>query len=223
MVRAPAGAGELASPRVEQMRRFVVIGQKTTASEGFLLDDLPGTSGRLDLLLRCVRAALLYSHGVRKDTVVYLVLLAGWRAPRSLRFDGAAARFVRPDERSLATLVQKVLASRGDDDATGFVDVKQGVAVARGGLDAVLADIGQAAPFVLDEHGTDLRDTDGVAAADVAFFVGDHLGFDEPTRARLEAIGARAVRVGPVSVHAEDAITIVVNELDRRSPPCDGT
>ena len=58
-------------------RRFVVIGQSATASPDFSLVDIAGTSGRLDVLLRCLRAALLVSHGLRRDTVVYLVLLGG--------------------------------------------------------------------------------------------------------------------------------------------------
>jgi tRNA pseudouridine-54 N-methylase len=49
---------------------------------------------------------------------------------------------------------------------------------------------------------------------DCAFFVGDHLGFDAATREALR--DAMAVGVGPVSLHAEDAIVTVINELDRR-------
>jgi tRNA (pseudouridine54-N1)-methyltransferase len=119
------------------VRRFVIIGRRATASPAFSLVDLAGTSGRLDVLLRCVRAALLTSHGLRRDTVVYLVLLGGPDAPRTLRVDGARARFLRPDERSLATLVQKSLAAAPGDPA--FVEVRPGVAVAQGGLEAVLA------------------------------------------------------------------------------------
>jgi tRNA pseudouridine-54 N-methylase len=44
--------------------------------------------------------------------------------------------------------------------------------------------------------------------------VGDHLGFNDAT---LEALrDATVIGVGPVSVHADDAIVIVANELDRR-------
>jgi tRNA (pseudouridine54-N1)-methyltransferase len=100
-------------------RRFVVIGQKALASPEFLLDDLAGTSGRLDVLVRSLRAALLVSHGVRRDTIVYLVLLGGARAPRTIRIEGAEARFLRPEERSLATLVKKVLAAPVDERAAG--------------------------------------------------------------------------------------------------------
>jgi tRNA (pseudouridine54-N1)-methyltransferase len=201
------------------MRRFIVIGRKATASEEFLLDDLPSTSGRLDILLRCARAALLTSHGLRRDAVVYLVLLGGPRAPRVLRIRGDAAKFIRPDERSLATLAKKTLASRADEAASGFVDVKPGIAIARGGVEEVLADAAGATLFLLDESGEDLRAALPLAVddlADVAFFLGDHHGLDAATRARIDAAGARPVSIGPVLVHADDVVAIVSNELDRR-------
>jgi tRNA (pseudouridine54-N1)-methyltransferase len=197
------------------VRRFVVIGRTASASGDFLIDDLPGTSGRLDVLLRCVRAALLFSHGLRHDAVVYLVLCGGPRGPRALRIAGSLAKFIRPDERSLGTLVQKTLASHADEDADGFVDVKPGVGLARGGLEAVLADLGSAARYLLEEGAPDLRLAPDVGG-DAAFFVGDHLGFEAATRARLLDSGARPVGLGPVALHAEDAIAVVSNEIDRR-------
>ena len=196
-------------------RLFIVVCSRATASGEFLLDDLPGTSGRLDVGLRCLRAALLVSHGLRRDAVVYLVLRGGARAPRVLRVSGRDARFLRPDERSLAVLAQKALA-RGGDETRGFVDVRPGVAVARGDIEQVFADLGSATPYVLERGGPDLRDAKGLGEADVAFVLGDHVGLDEATRLQATAIGARPLGVGPVAVHAEDAITIVSNELDRR-------
>jgi tRNA (pseudouridine54-N1)-methyltransferase len=200
------------------MRRFVVIGQKASASDDFSLDDLPGTSGRLDVLLRCVRASLLVSHGLRLDAVVYLLLLGGPCAPRILRIAGAEAKFIRPDERSLATLAKKVLASRADAGAEGFVEVKPGVALARGGLDAILADVGHGPRYLLEKGAPDLLEADGHDMGDASFFLGDHLGIDAPGRARLLAAGAVPVGLGPVSLHAEDAIAVVSNQLDRRAP-----
>ena len=137
------------------MRRFIVVGQKALASPEFSLDDLPGTSGRLDVLLRCLRAALLVSHGVRSDTVVYLVLLGGPRAPRTIRVDGRSAEYVRPDERSLAVTIEKALARPAGSN--GFGSPVRGVAVAEGGVDAVIADLGPFTPYVLDERAEDVR------------------------------------------------------------------
>jgi tRNA (pseudouridine54-N1)-methyltransferase len=198
------------------MRRFVIIGQKAAASDDFRLDDIPGTSGRLDVLLRCLRAALLYSNGLRRDVVVYLVLLGGPRAPRVLRADGAATKFIRPDERSLATLAKKALATRADAGSSEFVEVRQGISVTSGGLERVIEDLGTATPYLLDEGAPDIRGVDEIGRNDAAFFVGDHLGFDDATRTQLSAIGARPVGLGPVSVHADDAVAIVSNEIDRR-------
>lgn len=198
------------------MRHFIILGQKASASPAFSLVDLPATSGRLDVLLRAVAAALLVSHGLRRDAVVYLVLLGGDGAPRTLRVDGATAKYIRPDERSLATAVQKALsnaAAVAKDE--GFVTVRPGISVAVGGLDAVLADMGAVTSYVLEEGAEDLRDL-ALTVGDVAFFVGDHLGFDEGTRARLASAGAVAVGIGPVSIHADHAIVVVSNELDRR-------
>ncbi len=194
------------------MRRFVIIGRTAIASGRFLPKDLPGTSGRLDVLLRCIRAALLVSHGVRRDTRVYLVLLGGPEAPRTVRIDGATAKFLRPDERSLATLIGKSLAAP-DAGAAGFREVRPGVSVARGGMECVIEDIGGSSRYVLEEGAADLREVE-IATEDCTFFVGDHLGFDSAT---LEGLaGASRVGVGPVSLHAEDAVVTVINELDRR-------
>jgi tRNA (pseudouridine54-N1)-methyltransferase len=196
------------------MRRFVLIGQKARASPDFSLDDVPGTSGRLDVLLRCVAAALLVSHGLRRDTIVYLVLKGGGTTPpRSVRIDGRVAEYVRPDERSLAGRVKAMLETKAE---VGFAAERQGMAVADGGLAVVLADLGEGARYILDEGGNDVRD-EPLELENPAFFVGDHLGFDDATRATLVAEESRPIRVGPVSVHADDAIALVSNELDRRA------
>lgn len=195
------------------MRRFVVIGQTATASPDFVLDDVPGSSGRLDVLLRCVRAALLVSHGVRRDTVIYLVLGGGPRAPRAVKIAGATAEYLRQDERSLAGTLKKMLAFVEDKDA--FDEGLRGISIARGGLDVVLRDLGALTPYVLDEGGADVRGVE-LDAENPVFFVGDHAGFDVDTRASIDALGAKPISVGPVSLHADDAIAVVSNEIDRR-------
>lgn len=98
-----------------------------------------------------MRAALLVSHGLRRDTVVYLVLLGGPEAPRTLRVDGAAVKFLRPDERSLAVLAQKALSDPRQGD--GFVEVRPGVSGARAAASTALGDLGACALYLLEEGG----------------------------------------------------------------------
>jgi len=199
-----------------RMRRFVIIGQSAVASDDFLLHDFAGTSGRLDVLARCVRAGLLFSHGVRRDALVYLVLLGGPRAPRVVRFQGAVAKYVRPDERNLSVQLKKVLAYAADEDTEGFVEVRAGISIARGAIEPVLADLDGATPFVLEEGAPDVRERATADLTNAAFFHGRSPRVDPTARARLAEVGARALGVGPVSLHTEDVVTLVSNELDRR-------
>ena len=195
------------------MRHVVVIGQTADAAGAFSLEDIAGTSGRIDVLVRCVRAALCVSHGLRTDVVVDLVLLGGPRAPRTLRIEGANARFIRPDERSLATLLKKAL--QADASGTTFVEVKPGVSVRDAGLSALLRELDSATPlYVLDEDAPDIRSV-AIEGGDVVLLIGDHRGFDDESRAHARAAHARPVSVGPISVHADDALTLAMNELDR--------
>lgn len=204
------------------MRRFVVIGRTASASPDFSLVDLAGTSGRLDVLVRCVRAALLVSNGARRDAIIYLVLLGGPSAPRVVCIDGSASQWLRPEERRLATVVQRALEekelprSNNERDRRGpFLVLRNGVSVANGGLDVVLAELPEGSPrYVLDAGGADVRAA-SLAAEDATWFLGDHLGLDDMTRASL--VGSTAISLGPTSLLAEDAIAIVHNELDRRS------
>jgi tRNA (pseudouridine54-N1)-methyltransferase len=196
------------------VRRFVVIGQKATTSPDFLLEDLPGTSGRLDVLIRALRAAMLVSHGIRRDTVTYLVLLGGPRPPKTVRFEGATVRFLRPEERSVSSLLKKVLSRTYEGGP--FARVRDGIALAEGGLEVVLADLAPGTKYVLEEGAPDVRGVE-LDLENGIFFVGDHLGFNEETRATIASLGAIPLSIGPVSLHAEDAITIVSNETDRRA------
>lgn len=197
------------------MRSFVIIGQTATASADFRLDDLPGSSGRLDVLLRCIRAALLVSHGLRAEVRVYLVLRGGPVAPRVLRVDSGSAKFIRPDERSLALLVQKTLAAATDELGHDFTELRPGMALARGDIDCVLADLKGAALYVLDEDAPDIRQA--TLHDDAAYFIGDHGGFASGDVERLRTLGATALSIGPISLHSDDVVAVLSNELARRS------
>ena len=196
------------------MRRVVLIGQTASASGDFSVEDLPGSSGRLDVLLRCVRAALLVSHGLRREVQVYLVLRGGVASPVLLRINGQTAKFLRPDERSLATLVKKTLQAL-PTPGNSFVEVRPGLELCAGDVPEILAEVGAAPCFVLHEQGADVR-TEAGLSDDGWYFIGDHLGFDVVSLALLERHGCRRLSVGPLSLHSDDVVSLISNELDRR-------
>src|ERR1700712_1354155 len=157
------------------MRRFIVVGQRARSDGDFLLADIPSTSGRADVLLRALRAALLISHNVRRDTVVYLLLLGSAERVRTMRVEGAASRYLRPDERSLATTLKKALLFPIPVNATGFTEVRPGIAVSAEGLACVLPELEHSRLFLLEPGAADVRRCD-FSHSDNSFLLGDHLG-----------------------------------------------
>ena len=136
------------------MRNFVVVGHKATTSPNFSLEDIPGTSGRLDILCRSVTAAFVLSHGIRKDVCVYLVLLGG-EAPKNIFLKGDTLRHLNPDERTTAALLKKALALEATPEWSMSTS---GIFVRTGGLERVLHDLRATRLIYLREDGADIRE-----------------------------------------------------------------
>ena len=194
-------------------RRFIIVGHQAKASPAFKLDSLVESGGRMDILVRCIRAGLLYAEGVRRNTTLDLLMLGGENAPLTLRIDGSTVRFLRPDERRNARSVQKALSVERHGD--GFEFVAPGMLVGPLDLAALLQDLGDARLLVLAADGRDLR-TVPLDGADTVFVIGDNRGLTEEEHALLAQRGATRVSLGPVEIHADDALAVVHNELDRR-------
>jgi tRNA (pseudouridine54-N1)-methyltransferase len=99
------------------MRTFIVVGHKAVTTPDFSLEDLPGTSGRMDILCRSINSAFVLSHGIRRDVQVFLVMLGG-ESPKTLRLMGDQLRHLNPDERTTAALLKKALAIAAEPEWT---------------------------------------------------------------------------------------------------------
>ncbi len=75
------------------------------------LNDLASGAGRVDVLIRATMAALLTSHGLRNDVVVVLHLMGGPGPPRRIKFDGSIITGIHAEERSIAGIIKKVIAT----------------------------------------------------------------------------------------------------------------
>lgn len=188
------------------MRRFVVIGHQVPVEPGIDLDDLAGNAGRLDVLCRCVAAALLHSHGIRADSELVTV----HRDDLSLRFSGESLRGLRPDERSIAGRFDAALADAGEAVGHREVSSSPGVAVSRRDLAGLLADV--EGPIVqLHPAGEPIVDWDPGPAT---FVLSDHRPFAPADDEVLDEHADIRLRVGPIALHADQAIAIVHNYLD---------
>ncbi len=203
-------------------RRFVVVGHRARTDAAFALDDLCGATGRLDILCRCVNAAFMLSHGIRKSTELALLLLGPPNPPKCIRLEGARLKYLNPDERSTAARLRHALAevSFGPE-----VTVDAGLFVAPRSFETVLSASARRGPIVaLLEDGDDIRrrlcdrarpDAGITSDRATTFVIGDHEGFTADEKRLLGQYAHARLSVGPHSLHADHCIVVIHNELDR--------
>lgn len=187
------------------MIRIAVVGHLARTSGDFSVNDLPGSAGRMDVLCRCVNSSFFLSHDLRRDVECYLVLCGGPATDKTIRISGEGVRHLNPDERSTGSLLKKALSL---PVGTSFREASPGMQVRCGGLAELAAEFSFA---LLDEAGGDIRDEPELPEA---FLLSDHLNFTEEERGILS--GLPSYSVGPLSLHADHAITVLLNEVDRR-------
>jgi tRNA (pseudouridine54-N1)-methyltransferase len=194
------------------VRRFIIIGHKAATAADFKLDDLAGGAGRLDVLLRCINSAFFLSHDIRKDVEVILVLQGPPGPVRTIRLVGSELRYLNPDERSTGALIRNALMR----DAQTEERSTPGIYVSTRTYQDVLGLLGESTEIVyLKEDGRDIRDTE--LPENVTFVLSDHMDLTPDEEGLLLQYKPKVVKLGPVSYHADHCITIVNNELDRRS------
>ncbi|MFC3960087.1 tRNA (pseudouridine(54)-N(1))-methyltransferase TrmY [Halovivax cerinus] len=191
------------------MRQFVCLAHEVPTTPSFSLDDIAGGAGRLDALCRSLTAALLRSHGIREDVRVHLVL----QDELTITVDGGAVRRLNPDERSTAARIKTALEHR--DEAIGALPAEPspGFEVYRRGFEATLDALDDDATLVhLHEDGDPL--VDGPLPEHPVFVLSDHGDFTAAERDLLETRADRRARLGPLALHADQAITVAHHALD---------
>ncbi|OGS57119.1 MAG: tRNA (pseudouridine(54)-N(1))-methyltransferase TrmY [Euryarchaeota archaeon RBG_19FT_COMBO_56_21] len=193
------------------MRRFIVIGHRAITSADFKLDDLCGSTGRLDILLRCVNSAFFLSHGIRRDVEISLMLLGEPNPPKTIRINGSEVKYLNPDERSTAALIRNALLQKGE----GERKCSPGIFVSERSYEEVLSNISKESKvYYLKEDGDDIRKVP--LAQDVTFVLGDDQDLTAVEEEILMRYEPKKLSLGPMSYHADHCVTVVNNELDRR-------
>ncbi len=189
------------------MKDFIIIGHRAVTAP-FSLNDLPGAAGRMDILCRCVNAALFLSHDLRRDVRLYLVLKGEPAPSKIIRFDGNEVRYLSPDERSAASLIKKALEKKAQEFWT---ESTPGVSIRKGDLRDLLAELDKKVIY-LHEDGEDVR---GKKFEEPLFVLGDHMGMTEEEEKIIEGSEHEIISVGPLSLHADHCIVLLNNEMDR--------
>ena len=193
-------------------RRFAIIGHLAPSSGKLNLNDLAGGSGRTDVLVRAVNAALFVSHGIRRDTDITLHLCGGPGPDRRIWFNGETLSGVRPDERSIAGQIKAIL--KRPVPPIGVLDeVTQGIFDMGGGLAETLTEWHQEgiSTYVLDAGGESLETLEG--NENLGFILSDHLPFSESDNQQIADLST--ISLGEKWLQGHACISIIQHTLDR--------
>ncbi len=186
------------------MRAFAIIAHKFTGEIN--LNDLPG-SGRVDVIARCINAAIFLSHDIRRDIIF---LFYAPKIEARVKVDSSRVRYLNPDERSTAALIRNAVLKIGGERETspGFFAKEMKFE----GFLEELKTLGNV--YYLHEDGMDIRMEEIEEPA--VFVLSDSMNMSEDEEKKVEQIAKEKLSVGNRSMLASHAICVVNNELDRR-------
>lgn len=180
-------------------RAFILKASEGRSAPDFSTKSLAGAGGRMDLVCRCIIAALRTPKGPNPECRITVVLEGPPDPPASVRFEGSLMERAPEGELEAAELLAE--AMRGEEMA--------GIRASRDGFGSVVrAHAKEGLPVhYLHEGGEDFsRASFGERAA---FVLGDHKGIDPQGERLLDAIGARRISLGPHAYLASHCITII--------------
>ena len=139
-------------------RKFAIIGHKAPSNGDLFLNDLPGLSGRMDVLARAINATLFLSHGIRHDSQIIVHLTGGDSPPRRVMFDGSELGGVRPDERSISGHIKSIIKTKLPPVGI-WKNVSSGIYQSGGGIEITLKEWEEenVLIYVLDKNGSNLQ------------------------------------------------------------------
>ena len=193
------------------MVAFIVIGKGVCTDGRFSLNDLAGSTGRLDVLLRCINSSFMLSHDIRRDVELYLVLQGEPDPPKTIMLKGKELKYLNPDERSTAALIKNALMLNLDNQ---WKQSTPGISAARMGFPQLIEQFEGRRKVYLKEAGENIGGVE--LSQDDVIVLG---GKDDLSAEEEEAISKQPdtlkISLGPKSLHADHCITIVLNWLDR--------
>jgi len=196
---------------LEGMRRFIVIGHRAATSGDFNLNDLCGSAGRLDILLRCINSSFFLSHAIRRDVELFLILKGEPHPPRTIRLNGREIKYLNPDERSTAALIRNALLKK----LNGEVRSTPGIYISKRNFEDAIEKCSKTQLIYLKEDGENIRNVR--IEDDVTFVLSDDRNLNEEEESILEKYNAHKVSLGPLDLHTDHCIILVHNEIDRRN------
>lgn len=184
-------------------KNFLVIGHRAHTAADWKLDDICGGAGRLDVLVRSVTAALWKSHGIRRDTDVWLSLRGKPEPDITVHFSGEKIKYLNPDERSTAALIRNGLIKLKNKN--GPLETSPGVTIQRENFSDLVKKLPK--PVLLNENGDKKIELEYQT-----FILGDD---KDPTDDEMKILNSlNTVKIGKTSLLTSACITLIHHFLD---------
>ncbi|RLE54609.1 MAG: tRNA (pseudouridine(54)-N(1))-methyltransferase TrmY [Candidatus Methanomethylicota archaeon] len=194
-------------------RIFILKASTATTSPDFLLRNVAGTSGRLDVVCRCILSAFRVDGAIRRDVDFYAVLEGPPRPGMVLSILGSHLKSLPKSEVDVASIIKDLLVV-GEGGHPGYPAFR----IAKGDFERLILGLAKNGIklLYLHERGVAIEKLEFELGGQYGFILGDHLGLDPNSERFLDSIGVGRVSLGPISYLASHCITIVHEELDRR-------
>lgn len=186
------------------MRTFILYSRGWT--KPFSEKDLPG-AGRMDIVCRCISAALFISYTIRRDTRIFISLNGGEK-PVILCFDGQI-RKISPDERSIGLWICKTLEKMHEGGfRKEWKRTDNGILYAQKSFQKLLTQLIKEGYnfYLLDENGEDIEKTE--IKDNPTFILGDNLGIPKGEKNFAERFSEK-ISLGKTSYLASSCISVV--------------
>ena len=191
-------------------RKFAIIGHKAPSNGELFLNDLPGLSGRMDVLARAINATLFLSHGIRHDSQIIVHLTGGNSPPRRVMFDGSELGGVRPDERSISGHIKSIIKTKMPPVGI-WKNVSSGIYQSGGGIEITLKEWEEdnVSIYVLDREGSILENKEHKK---IGFLLSDDIPFTVDEYNIISKY--KKISLGEKWLQGQSCITIIHHLID---------
>lgn len=198
------------------MRRFVVVGHRAVTSSDFNLNDLCGSAGRLDVLLRCINSVFFLSHDLRRNAELYLIFQGKPDPPKTIKLVGNELKYLNPDERSTAALIRNALIKKIQE---GEIQSTPGIYISRNDFEDNIEKLANISKLIyLREDGKAFDQNE--KGLDYTFVLGDDRDLTHEEEGILKRFEPEIISLGPISYHSDHCITVLNWLLDQNPNPC---
>ncbi len=188
------------------MLRFIQILPGAPQKGDFLLQDLPGSGKRIDVLCRDLAAC--FDWGPVQWPKEQLELIAVLEDSKVLRFRVPTTPLPK-GERAWAEIIKKTLKN----DPPDFVQISDG------NLESIIEiyhDPPQSEIWVLYENDRPIEEYEfNISKVQNSFMLGDHRGFDAKTEKLISKYNLRRVSLGNISYLSSHCVVSIISEFER--------